>query len=143
LDLETKHIDLIYEYLAEDDFNIRIDRDKLKRVIHNIIGNASKYINAERGIVYVRVEETKEELIVRIMDNGVGIRKEELPMIFDRFYRTDSSRNSQTGGSGLGLSIAKKIVEDHAGKIWAESELGKGTEIFFSLPKQDEMEEIL
>lgn len=143
LDLEMRHIDLIYEYLAEDDFYIRIDKDKLKRVIHNIIGNASKYINAERGIVYVRVEEKKGELIVRIMDNGVGIRKEELPMIFDRFYRTDSSRNSQTGGSGLGLSIAKKIVEDHAGKIWAESELGKGTEIFFSLPKQDEMEEIL
>ena len=70
-----------------------------------------------------------------IRDNGKGIGKEELPFIFERFYRTDSSRNSRTGGSGLGLAIAKKIMDEHGGRIWAESELGKGTEVYFTLKK--------
>jgi len=70
---------------------------------------------------------------VEIRDNGRGIKQEDLPYIFDRFYRTDPSRNRATGGSGLGLSIAKKIIEAHQGTIWAESEWGKGTTIYFKL----------
>lgn len=141
LDLEMKRIDLVYQYLAERNIQVNIDREKLKRVINNIIGNASKYINEEQGIVFVRIEDTETDVIVHIMDNGIGIQKEELPMIFERFYRTDSSRNSSTGGSGLGLAIAKKIIEDHHGKIWADSEPEKGTEISFSLPKYKGLEE--
>ena len=83
----------------------------------------------------VHIGETKENLVVQITDNGIGIEEKELPHIFERFYRADSSRNSKTGGSGLGLAIARKIIEDHNGKIWAESEIGKGTRISFTLPK--------
>ena len=92
---------------------------------------------ADNGIVFVYIEETEEELVVHVTDNGIGIAEEELVRIFERFYRTDNSRNSKTGGTGLGLAIAKKIMEDHNGKIWAESEIGKGTRISFSLPKND------
>ena len=78
---------------------------------------------------------------VKIMDSGQGIPEESLDYIFERFYRTDSSRNSRTGGSGLGLAIAKKIMDEHGGRIWAESELGKGTEVYFTLKKETEQKE--
>ena len=78
---------------------------------------------------------------VRITDNGSGIEKDELPLIFERFYRTDSSRNSKTGGTGLGLAIAKKIIEDHGGQIYAESEKGKGTKISFFFAKESRRKE--
>ena len=86
-------------------------------------------------MVYVHVDEDEHNLLIHISDNGEGIAQEDLVRIFERFYRTDRSRNSSTGGSGIGLSIAKKIMEDHRGEIWAESELGVGTTITFSLPK--------
>lgn len=140
-DLEMRNINLIYINSASKDVELMIDGDKLKRVVTNIVGNAAKYIDKEQGIVVVRVEETEEDYIVRVMDNGIGIANEEIPMIFDRFYRTDESRNSSTGGSGLGLSIAKKIITDHGGKIWAKSKNEKGTEISFSLPKYRRTEE--
>ena len=136
LDLEMRNIYLINYFNISSSLMIQIDVEKLRRVINNIIGNASKYIQKENGIVSVRIEETDKELIVHITDNGVGIAKEELSRIFERFYRTDNSRNSKTGGTGLGLAIAKKIIEDHNGNIWAESEIGKGTRISFSLPKK-------
>lgn len=136
LDLETRNINLAYRFDVDPDLKIRIDKEKMKRVIINIIGNASKYIQKENGIVYIEMEEGERNLLVHITDNGAGIAKEDLTRIFERFYRTDSSRNSKTGGSGLGLAIAKKIIEDHKGEIWAESELGKGTRISFSLPKE-------
>lgn len=135
LDLETKGIDLVYQSLVGKKTVIRIDQDKLKRVINNIVGNASKYTKEEHGIVFVRIEESERDVVLHVMDNGIGIPKDELPFIFERFYRTDRSRNSSTGGTGLGLAIAKKIVDDHGGKIWAESEPDKGTEISVSLPK--------
>lgn len=136
LDLETHQTDLVYQYFVEGEVRICLDKEKLKRVIHNIIENAIKYIGTERGILLVRIEEDEKNVFVHIIDNGVGISREELPMIFERFYRTDSSRNSSTGGNGLGLAISKKIIEEHGGQIWAESELGKGTQISFSLPKE-------
>lgn len=135
LDLETKKTDLVYQCFAAGEVRTYLDKDKIKRVIHNIVENSLKYIGMERGILLVRIEETQECVIVHIRDNGIGIQKNELPMIFERFYRTDSSRNSSTGGSGLGLAIAKKIIEEHAGQIWARSELGRGTQVSFSLPK--------
>jgi len=135
LDLEMRKISLIYKFDARPSTELCIDAERLKRVINNIIGNAAKYIQTDMGIVYVHITETKEDMVVQISDNGAGIAEEELPRIFERFYRTDSSRNSKTGGSGLGLAIAKKIMEDHKGKIWADSEQGKGTKISFSIPK--------
>ena len=135
LDLEMRNINLMYHFDINSSLMIQIDVEKLRRVINNIIGNAAKYIQKENGIVFVHIEETEEELIIHVTDNGVGIAEEELARIFERFYRTDNSRNSKTGGTGLGLAIAKKITEDHNGKIWAQSEIGKGTRISFSLPK--------
>lgn len=135
LDLELKKISLVYQFLPEERVRILVDLEKMKRVINNIIGNASKYIDHETGVVSVRTYEQGDCVIIQITDNGVGIEKENLPYIFERFYRTDSSRNSKTGGSGLGLAIARKIIEDHNGKIWADSERGKGTRISISLPK--------
>ena len=117
---------------------IVIDEEKIKRVVANIVGNAVKYIQREQGMILVNVEDQGPFIQVMIRDNGKGIGKEELPFIFERFYRTDSSRNSRTGGSGLGLAIAKKIMDEHGGRIWAESELGKGTEVYFTLKKETE-----
>lgn len=135
LDLETKNISLAYRIDMDSDLILKIDKEKMKRVINNIIGNAVKYIQKENGIIFVHIEESEDELTVHVTDNGAGIAKEDLSRIFERFYRTDNSRNSTTGGSGLGLAIAKKIMDDHNGRIWAESELDKGTRISFSFPK--------
>ena len=107
----------------------------MKRVINNIIGNSLKYMDKKNGIINIRILDVGDFVQVEIEDNGKGIGQKELPYIFDRFYRTDSSRNSSKGGSGIGLSIVKKIIEDHGGKIWATSKLGIGTEIHFVLRK--------
>ena len=85
--------------------------------------------------INLRVKDVGDFVQVELEDNGKGIGQKELPYIFDRFYRTDSSRNSSKGGSGIGLSIVKKIIEDHGGKIWATSKEGIGTEIHFVLRK--------
>ena len=135
LDLETRGIQLLYQCYVDEETELRVDFEKIRRVVANIVGNAVKYIQHKHGVVFINVSEDEECVTVLIQDNGKGIGKAELPHIFDRFYRTDSSRNSQTGGSGLGLAIAKKIVEEHDGKIWAESMLDKGTAVYFSLPK--------
>lgn len=111
------------------------DREKLKRVIVNIVENSVKYMNREDGRILIRISDIQDSFRIGIEDNGPGIAPEELPLIFDRFYRTDRSRNSSTGGSGLGLAIARQIIEGHGGRIWAESEPGQGTRIMFTLKK--------
>lgn len=136
LDLETREIQLLYQCYVEEVTKVRLDADKIKRVIANIVGNAVKYIYHRHGVILICISESEEEVTVMIRDNGKGIEEDELPFIFDRFYRTDSSRNSKTGGSGLGLAIARKIMDEHNGKIWAESEVGKGTAIYFTVPKK-------
>lgn len=112
---------------------VEADREKLKRVVSNIIQNSLKYMDKKEKKIQVRLTSQPNAVIVEIRDNGRGIKQEDLPYIFDRFYRTDPSRNRATGGSGLGLSIAKKIIEAHQGTIWAESEWGKGTTLYFKL----------
>ena len=89
------------------------DAEQMKRVINNIIGNSLKYMDKKNGIINIRILDVGDFVQVEIEDNGKGIGQKELPYIFDRFYRTDSSRNSSKGGSGIGLSIVKKIIEDH------------------------------
>lgn len=138
LDLETREIQLLYQCYVQEEAVLWLDREKIKRVVSNIIGNAVKYISHNQGMILINISENTDDIIVMIRDNGKGIREEELPFIFDRFYRTDSSRNSRTGGSGLGLAIAKKIIEEHGGKIWAESVIDKGTTIYFSIPRLKE-----
>ena len=111
------------------------DAEQMKRVINNIIGNSLKYLDKKKGILNIRIKDDGDFIQVIIEDNGKGIAAKDLLYIFDRFYRTDSSRNSSKGGSGIGLSIVKKIIEDHGGRIWATSKEGIGTEIHFVLRK--------
>lgn len=137
LDLEVKNIEVLYENDTDSATQVIADAEQLKRVINNIIGNAVKYVNKKNGQIQIRLSDIGTFIQVEIEDNGIGIPKADLQFIFDRFYRADASRNSRKGGSGLGLAISKKIIDDHAGKIWAESEQGVGTTIFFTLRKSD------
>ena len=138
LDLESRDIDLIYNNYADKDIIIIADPEQLKRVINNIISNSVKYIGKKKGVIQIRIKDEPEFVQIELEDNGKGIAKNELPYIFDRCYRTDASRNSSQGGSGLGLSIAKKIIEEHGGKIWASSVEGESTTISFVIRKYKE-----
>ncbi|RKD25022.1 two-component sensor histidine kinase [Ammoniphilus oxalaticus] len=113
---------------------IRIDRERMKRVIQNILDNARRYADQECGKVEIKLRETRTSAIIEIKDNGKGIPEQDLPHIFERFYRADSSRQGDAG-SGLGLAIAKQIVEGHEGKIWVTSQAGEGTRMLISLKK--------
>jgi signal transduction histidine kinase len=135
LDLEVKNIKIIYDNDISQTVQVAADAEQLKRVINNIIGNSVKYLDKKDGKIEIRIHDIGEFVQIEIEDNGAGIPSEDLPYIFDRFYRADSSRNSKKGGSGLGLAISKKIIEDHGGKIWAASEAGNGTIIYFTLKK--------
>ena len=135
LDLESKNIQLNYEDLVEPSTQIIADPEQLKRVISNIISNSIKYLDKERGIIDIRILDEVDSIRVEIEDNGKGIAAKDLPNIFERFYRTDASRNSSPGGSGIGLSIVKKIIEDHGGYIWATSKENEGTCMHFVIRK--------
>ena len=135
LDLESKNIELNYSNLTSADTFIIADPEQMKRVINNIIGNSVKYLDKAHGVIDIRILDELDSIRVEIEDNGKGIAAKDLPNIFERFYRTDSSRNSSQGGSGIGLSIVKKIVEDHGGYIWATSKEGEGTCMHFVLRK--------
>lgn len=137
LDLEMKNIEVQYHSEISEDTKAIADVEQLKRVINNIVGNSVKYMDKRHGILQIRLTDIGPYVQIEIEDNGVGIPRADIPYIFDRFYRADASRNSRKGGSGLGLAISKKIIEDHAGKIWAESGLGVGTTIIFTLKKSE------
>ncbi len=139
LDLEHKGIGLAYYNYAESDVEIIADPEQLRRVVNNIVGNSAKYMNKKNGFVNIRIKDVGDFIQVEIEDNGSGIPAKDLPYIFDRFYRADASRNSATGGSGIGLSIVKKIVEDHGGKIWATSKEDTGTIMYFVIRKYQEV----
>lgn len=139
LELESQHIKLQYFDYVDSDVMIIADAEQLKRVINNIIGNSIKYMDKEQGIIIIRIKDVGDFIQVEIEDNGKGIGVKELPYIFDRFYRTDASRNSKQGGSGIGLSIVKKIIEDHGGQIWANSKESTGTVMYFVLRKYQEV----
>ena len=137
--LEAEHIRLSYYNYAADDVVIIADPEQLKRAIDNIIGNSVKYMDKEYGQINIRIKDVGDFIQVEIEDNGKGIAQKDLAYIFDRFYRTDASRNSETGGSGIGLSIVKKIIEDHGGKIWATSKEFTGTVMYFVIRKYQEV----
>lgn len=138
LEMETRGIELVYANYVEKGVQVIADGEQIRRVIHNIVSNAIKYMEKPRGIIQLRVKDVGDFIQVEIEDNGKGIAAKDLPYIFDRFYRTDVSRNSSKGGSGIGLSIVKKIMEDHGGKVWATSRLGIGTIMYFVLRKYQE-----
>ena len=139
LELETRGIELVYANYVEKDVMVIADGEQIRRVIHNIISNAIKYMDKPKGIIQIRIKDVGDFIQIEIEDNGKGIGPKDLPYIFDRFYRTDVSRNSSKGGSGIGPSIVKKILEDHGGKVWATSRLGIGTIMYFVLRKYQEV----
>ncbi len=138
MELEAKGIRLDYSNLVSPDTKVIADPEQMKRVINNIISNSVKYMDKKDGEIDIRILDEVDSIRVEIEDNGKGISQKDLPNIFDRFYRTDASRNSAQGGSGIGLSIVKKIVEDHGGYIWATGKEGEGTCIHFVLRKYKE-----
>lgn len=139
LDLVEKGYQIDYTNTVDSEVEVIADAEQIKRVIDNIISNSIKYMDKEPGHIGLRVRDVGDFIQVEIEDNGRGMSMKELPYIFERFYRTDASRNSATGGSGIGLSIVKKIIEDHNGKIWASSVEGVGTTMFFVLRKYQEV----
>ena len=140
LDLESKNIQLNYSNLTQPDTLVIADPEQMKKVINNIISNSVKYMDKSHGVIDIRILDEVDSIHVEIEDNGKGIAQKDVPRIFERFYRTDASRNSAQGGSGIGLSIVKKIIEDHGGYIWATSKEGEGTCIHFVLRKYIELQ---
>jgi signal transduction histidine kinase len=140
-DLEQRNMDFAFFNYCDGTCIVMADPEQLKRVIMNIINNACKYSgNKGKGHVNIRLKEMENYVQVEIEDDGIGISAKDLPNIFNRLYRADASRAS-SGGSGLGLSISKKIIEDHGGHIWASSKLNTGTTIYFTLNKISEEDE--
>ncbi len=139
LELESRNIEFGFYNYCEESIVVIADAEQLKRVINNIIGNSIKYFDKPKGKINMRIKDVGDFIQVEIEDNGKGIAQRDLPYIFDRFYRTDSSRNSSKGGSGIGLAIVKKIIEDHGGRIWATSKEGTGTVMYFVLRKYQEV----
>lgn len=138
MDLKNQGITFFYYNYTDDGTMIVADPEQLERVVHNIISNSVKYMADRPGVITLRVKDAGGFVQVEISDNGRGISPEALPHIFERMYRADSSRNSKISGSGIGLSIVKKIVEDHGGSIWASSKVDVGTVIYFVLRKYEE-----
>lgn len=139
VEMETRNIELVYANYVDNKVQIIADSEQIRRVIHNIISNSIKYMDKKKGIIQIRVKDVGDFIQIEIEDNGKGIAAKDLTNIFDRFYRTDVSRNSSKGGSGIGLSIVKKIMEDHGGKVWATSREGIGTIMYFVLRKYQEV----
>ena len=129
---EEKKYELVRDYPITSVW-IEIDTDKMTQVIDNILNNAIKY-SPDGGKITVTMKTTDDQMILSISDQGLGIPKQDLPRIFDRFYRVDRARSRAQGGTGLGLAIAKEIIKQHEGFIWAKSEYGKGSTFTIVLP---------
>lgn len=138
----TKNDDITFiRDIPQENYYVDIDEDKITQVLYNIISNSLKY-SPEGGTITFRVGTVDNFIVVSISDQGVGIPKNVIDKIFDRFYRVDKARSRKLGGTGLGLAIAKEMVVAHGGRIWAESVEGEGTTVFFTLPyEQDEEDE--
>ena len=130
---KKKNLKLHFEEMSK--VQIYIDRSKFRRALINLINNSIKYTN--KGYVKVKIEKNKNEIIILIKDTGIGISEDDLPYIFDRFYKTDKSRKYKQGSTGLGLSIAKEIIELHGGVIDVESKINVGTKFIVKIPKEN------
>ncbi|WP_449538561.1 sensor histidine kinase [Ferdinandcohnia sp. Marseille-Q9671] len=134
-ELEKDHIAVSVHANENETYKVVVDREQLKRVAMNIIHNSLKHLDKEKKTLHIYLSVKDEMVVTQIQDNGNGISEEALPYIFERFYRADQARNTQTGGTGLGLAIVKRIIEQHGGEIWAESKVGEGTSITFTLKR--------
>jgi len=117
---------------------VRADRSYLEQILINLLDNAIKYTPEGGRVIVSAVEKDSKEIQFSIEDNGIGIPKEDLSRIFERFYRVDKGRSKELGGTGLGLSIVKHLVQVHGGRVWVESQLGKGSTFYFTLPTRSE-----
>ena len=138
LDMENRGVEFIYSNMLPDNTYIKADPEQLRKVVNNIIGNSIKYMDKDKKKISLKVSDCGNDVVVEMEDNGKGISSSDLSRVFDRFYRADAARSTAQGGSGIGLSIVKKIIEDHGGKIWATSVVGKGTCMHFILRKYKE-----
>ncbi len=133
-EMTTKNQDIQFKRrIPEKSIPVMGDRDKLTQLLDNIVSNAVKY-SPEGGTITCTLKTEKERIVISVKDEGVGIPKDNIPHVFDRFYRVDKARSRNLGGTGLGLAIAKEIVAAHGGSIWVSSEWGKGTTFSFTLP---------
>ena len=139
IELESKGAKFEYRNYLEEDAKIIVDPEQMRRVINNIVSNSLKYTDKPQAEIRMKILDVGDFIQVELSDNGKGIATKDLPYIFERFYRADASRNSSKGGSGIGLAIVKKIVEEHGGKIWATSEEGVGTTMYFVVRKYQEV----
>jgi len=131
LTAKSYHADITIEGRSSE---IAVDRDRIGQVLHNLISNASKYSTRDKKI-RIEVQDTPRSAKIIVEDKGIGIAEADLPFIFERFYRSEKSRNRSTGGAGLGLAIVKDIVTAHGGTVTAESRVGEGSKFTVTLPK--------
>ena len=136
--INGKHYEIIRDYPLKSIW-VEIDTDKMTQVLDNILNNAIKY-SPDGGEIKVSMKTTESQLIISISDEGLGIPKKDLPLIFDRFYRVDKARSRAQGGTGLGLAIAKEIIKQHHGFIWAKSTYGQGSTFTIVLPYEKDSE---
>ena len=139
LELDGENVAFTYENTVAPSEQIIADAEQIRRVINNIISNSLKYMDKPERKMSMTVTDSGDFVKVAVRDNGQGIPKKDLEHIFNRFYRADASRNSAQGGSGIGLSIVKKIIEDHGGRVYAQSIEGEETTMFFELRQYVEM----
>ncbi|MFS0821116.1 cell wall metabolism sensor histidine kinase WalK [Bacillus sp. 1P02SD] len=135
---KEQHVSFVRN-LPEKSIYLELDPDKITQVLDNVISNALKYSPEGRTVTFGLIE-VNDEIVISVADQGVGIPKDNINRIFDRFYRVDKARTRKLGGTGLGLAIAKEMVVAHGGRIWAESEEGVGTTVFFTLPSDGNQE---
>ncbi|MGE8077404.1 ATP-binding protein [Peribacillus loiseleuriae] len=136
VDPQLKGVKICFKGDIAEPLFVMADREKLQRVLMNIVSNSLKYMNGKDKDIQLTLIREERDVRISIQDNGSGIESNALPYIFDRFFRADPSRNTLSGGSGLGLAIVKQIVEEHGGRISADSTVGEGTTISFTLPLQ-------
>ena len=127
------NLNITYDHDANHNSRLAIPEEQLKQILIIIMDNAIKY-SGDRKEIRITSNDVKDKCQIAIQDNGYGISSEDLPYIFDRFYRVDKARHRENGGSGLGLAIAKEIIEEYKGAIHAESEAGIGTSISLIIP---------
>ncbi len=139
-DLDGRRAELHYESDVSSSVLGIADTEQLKKVIGNLVSNSMKYMSEKPLEITIRLMDQGDFVECTVSDNGIGVEKKDLERLFERFYRTDASRNSSQGGSGIGLSIVKKIIEDHGGQIWASCEKGEGLAVHFILRKYVEVE---
>ncbi len=131
--VSKKNIKLAFENITSDKTQVFADAERIKQILINLIDNSAKY-TPEEGSITIRTEDDEKCVLITVEDTGLGIPKEDLPRIFERFYRVDKTRSRDMGGSGLGLSIVKHIIELHNSQIKVESEVDTGTSFAFKLP---------